>query len=96
VHGFTLTSLSLGAKDAGYIDASVNLFERGAFGLVLWHLYTQRTSLAEKCKDIFKIEEGKKEMGVGSKVKALTWERLMSNHSIISRWQEVRITCGSF
>ena len=90
-HGFTDRTLALGAKDSGYIDASINLFERGPFNLVLWYLHTQRTSLAAKSKDVFKMEEVKKEMGVGSKVKVLTWERLMSNQSIISRWQEVRI-----
>ena len=90
-HGFTHTTLSLGAKDVGYIDASTNLFPKGAFSLVWWYLYTQRTGLAEKCRDVLKPEEGKKEMGVGQKVKALTWERLIGNRNVIGRWQEVRL-----
>ena len=89
-HGFTNTTLSLGAKEAGYIDASTNLFPKGAFSLVQWHLYTQRTGLKDRCADLLRAEEGKKEMGVGQKVKALTWERLMGNREIIGRWQEVR------
>jgi hypothetical protein len=34
--------------------------------------------------------EGGKPMGVGAKVKELTWRRLMANEAIIHRWQEVR------
>ena len=40
---------------------------------------------------MLKPEEGKKEMGVGQKVKALTWERLMGNQEVVGRWQEVRL-----
>ena len=54
-----------------------------------WHLYTQREALKNRCADAFKVEEGRKELGVGQKVKALTWERLMGNREIIGRWQEV-------
>jgi ubiquinone biosynthesis protein COQ9 len=57
--------------------------------LVHWHLYTQREALKNKCADTFKVEEGKKELGVGQKVKALTWERLMGNREVVGRWQEV-------
>lgn len=38
-------------------------------------------------------EESKRPMGVGAKVKALTWERLMANQEVIHRWQEV---CSRF
>lgn len=38
-----------------------------------------------KRKDII----GKEGEGVGGKVKALTWERLMANQEIVHRWQEV-------
>ena len=87
-HGFTHTTLALGAKDAGYIDASTNLFPKGAFSLVHYHLVTQRLGLAEKTH-VCEVEEGQKPMGVGRKVKALTWERLMANRQVIHRWQEV-------
>jgi len=89
-HGFTLTSLSLGTKDAGYMDASTNLFPQGAFSLVHYHLYTQRLALAEHKSIIDGTgKEGEKPLGVGAKVKKLTWERLMGNKEIIHRWQEV-------
>ena len=89
-HGFTHTTLSLGTKDAGYIDASTNLFPNGTFSLVHYHLYTQRLALA-KHEHILSpaLKEGEKVPGVGWKVEALTWERLMANREIIHRWQEV-------
>ncbi|KAF8866080.1 ubiquinone biosynthesis protein COQ9 [Acephala macrosclerotiorum] len=86
-HGFTLTSLSLGAKDAGYIDASTNLFPQGPFALVHYHLLTQRLGLAEKT-DILERAVGAKPLGTGAKVKKLTWERLMGNKQVVHRWQE--------
>jgi ubiquinone biosynthesis protein COQ9 len=91
-HGFTHTSLARGARDAGYIDASTNLFPSGAFSLVHYHLYTQRMALARH-KHILEASaaDGKKPLGVGAKVKALTWARLMGNKEIIHRWQEVSL-----
>ncbi|KAE8449954.1 hypothetical protein EG329_007093 [Mollisiaceae sp. DMI_Dod_QoI] len=86
-HGFTLTSLSLGAKDVGYIDASTNLFPQGPFALVHYHLMTQRLGLSSKT-DILATGEGEKPLGIGAKVKKLTWERLMANKNIVHRWQE--------
>lgn len=91
-HGFTNTSLSLGAKAAGYIDASTNLFPSGAFSLVHYHLYTQRLALAQHRHILDPASAGQKPLGTGAKVKALTWERLMSNREIIHRWQEVRLS----
>jgi ubiquinone biosynthesis protein COQ9 len=88
-HGFTHTSLSLGAKTAGYIDASTNLFPRGAFSLVHYHLYTQRLSLSKHKHILETSDVDQKPLRTGAKVKALTWERLMGNRDIIHRWQEV-------
>ena len=88
-HGFTHTSLSLGAKTAGYIDASTNLFPRGAFSLVHYHLYTNRASLAQHNDILEPSNADHKPLGTGAKVKALTWGRLMGNKDIIHRWQEV-------
>jgi ubiquinone biosynthesis protein COQ9 len=89
-NGFTHKTLSLGARDAGYIDASTNLFPRGEFELVRWWLYRERTALAARCGEIegFQAESGTKELGVGQKVKALTWSRLLANRPINTRWQE--------
>src|SRR5947208_8049567 len=45
MHGFTNASLSLGAREAGYLDITANLFPRGAFDLVNYHLVTKRLAL---------------------------------------------------
>lgn len=88
-HGFSETSLALGAKDAGYLDVSTNLFPRGAFSLIHYHLVTQRLTLAHHRQQLFQ-QHHSKPLGMGKKVKSLTWERLMGNKSLIHRWQEVR------
>lgn len=86
-HGFTQTSLTLGAKDVGYLDVSTNLFPKGPLSLVHYHLVTQRLALSKKVGKLqTKVDE--KPLGVGMKVKALAWERLMSNETVIHRWQE--------
>jgi ubiquinone biosynthesis protein COQ9 len=90
-NGFTHTTLSLGAKDTGYIDASTNLFPSGSFSLVHYHLYTQRLRLAQHKHILEQSTPEEEPLGVGAKVKALTWERLMGNKEIVHRWQEVRI-----
>jgi ubiquinone biosynthesis protein COQ9 len=90
-HGFTQSSLSLGAKEAGYIDASTNLFPRGSFSLVHYHLYKQRLALAQHKHILEPSDAEQKPLGTGAKVKALTWERLMANKEIIHRWQEVSL-----
>lgn len=89
LYGFTTTSLALGAKDTGYLDVSTNLFFKGPFSLVHYHLMKQRLELA-KHSEIIQSGENGKSLGVGAKVKALTWARLLSNKPIIHRWQEVR------
>lgn len=84
-YGFTQHALNLGAKDAGYLDISTNLFPRGAFDLVLYHLITQRLAL----KDKIQFPEDVK-IGVGRKVKSLVLERLRGNieSGVLPRWQE--------
>lgn len=84
-HGFSTTALSRGAREAGYLDASINLFPTGAFALVNYHLVTQRLALA---KD---HPTERKEGGVAENIKALAWKRLQANTPIIHRWQEVRL-----
>lgn len=87
-HGFTIDALKLGARDAGYLDASTNLLPRGAFDLVNYHLVTQRLGLQNRVQFADDNTAGKK-MDVGSKVRALTLARLRANEPIIHRWQEV-------
>lgn len=86
VHGFTQESLTLGAKEAGYLDISTNLFPRGAFELVLYHLVTQRLAL----KDRVQFPQDQSPLGAGRKVRSLILSRLHANaeNNIISRWQD--------
>jgi ubiquinone biosynthesis protein COQ9 len=93
-HGFTHAALSLGAKDVDYLDVSTNLFPKGPWSLVHYHLVNQRLALAGKTASS-REEVGGKRKGVGVKVKELTWERLLANRDIIHRWQEV-CPCNHF
>lgn len=82
-HGFTPTALTLGARDAGYIDASANLFPAGPFDLVRYHLVTQRLALARS------QSLADQPSSVGAEVRRLTWTRLLANAPVVHRWQEV-------
>ena len=92
-HGFTLSSLSLGAQDAGYTAASINLFPKGAFSLAHYHLYTQRERLKDCREFVVERTEGEGDerlgKGTGGRVKKLVWERLMGNREVVGRLQEV-------
>lgn len=85
-HGFTHRALSMGAKDAGLLDISASALPEGPFALIRYHLVTSREALAEKSRDLFEGDHAPG--GVGGKVRALTWERLLLNRDVISRWQE--------
>jgi len=91
-YGFTNTSLSLGARDAGYIDASTNLFPRGAVSVVHFWLWKQRMGLKERVEEMKEEGTWQNEKDVQSRVECLAWERLMGNREIVARWQEVRTT----
>lgn len=86
--GWTTSSLRQGARDAGYLDVSTNLFPKAEFELVLYHLRTQRLGLKDKVQ--FPEEAG---LGMTSKVKSLVMERLRGNVEVgvQARWQEVSI-----
>jgi ubiquinone biosynthesis protein COQ9 len=88
-HGFSQRALTLGAKDANYLDISTSLLPDGAFSLVRYHLYTQREALADIARELFGTEETVSQPKVSDRVEILTWERLMGNRHIIHRWQEV-------
>ncbi|KAI9885264.1 MAG: hypothetical protein M1823_002933 [Watsoniomyces obsoletus] len=47
-YGFTETALVRGAQHVGYLDASINLFPRGVFDLVHYHLVDRREALKEE------------------------------------------------
>src|SRR5690349_10723921 len=44
-YGFTTTALGIGAREAGYLDITTNLFPSGAFDLVRFHLWREREAL---------------------------------------------------
>ncbi|KAF7545710.1 hypothetical protein G7046_g9498 [Stylonectria norvegica] len=84
-HGFSQRALGLGARDAGYLDISASVVPDGAFSLIRYHLVTQREALAPRSQEMF---QGDDSPGIGRKVEALTWERLMGNKDVVDRWQE--------
>ncbi len=83
-YGFSEQTLKLGAKDAGYLDVTVQLFPRGVFDLINYHLVTQRLALKENVQ----FPEGAK-LGLGAKVRTLAMARLRANADIIRQWQGV-------
>ncbi|KXL47732.1 hypothetical protein M433DRAFT_159604 [Acidomyces richmondensis BFW] len=90
-HGFTHHALVLGAKDAGYLDISTNLFPEGPFALVKYHLVTQRLGLKDRFNFPGPAQQPQKMAGgVGRKVRALVLERLKGNvdAGVVGRWQE--------
>ncbi|KAF2835123.1 ubiquinone biosynthesis protein COQ9 [Patellaria atrata CBS 101060] len=88
-HGFSPAALTLGARDAGYIDPSTNVLPRGVFEIVLWHLVSQRLGLGARVQ-FPEAKEGKGGMGTGHKVRVLVMERLRGNveAGVVGRWQE--------
>lgn len=83
-YGFTEDALTLGAKDAGYLDVTVQLFPRGVFDLISYHLITSRLAL----KDTVQFP-GAANLGLTSKVRSLAMARLRANKDIIHQWQGV-------
>ncbi|CUS07677.1 unnamed protein product [Tuber aestivum] len=91
-HGFTDAALSFGARDAGYLDISVNMFSRGVFDLVRYHLSTERLRLGDKVdfrKPEPELPEGLRNLSIPAKIRVLCMERLRANAPIIHRWQEI-------
>ena len=82
-YGFTQNALAQGARDAGFLDASLNLFPKGAFDLVNYYLVMQRQSLKHR------LQLPQQSLSVSAKVRLLALERLRANKAIIHRWQEV-------
>ena len=83
-HGFTQEALTLGAKDTGYLEVSTNLFPKGPFDLVKYHLVSQRLGLKTR------VQFPDERTGVGRRVRSLVLERLRANidAGIVPRWQE--------
>lgn len=81
-HGFTTTALAQGARDAGYLDISTNLFPSGAFSIVNHHLVTQRLALAKHASSL------QPQTDITTNIRSLALRRLHANEPIIHRWQE--------
>ena len=81
--GFTTQTLTQAAKQAGYLEITHNLFPRGPYSLIEYHLVRQRESLSS-----IPLPEG---AGVGKTIRTLCVERLKGNSEIIGRWQEVGV-----
>ena len=88
-HGFTLQSLTLGARDVGFLDVSVQLFPRREFDLILFWLASRRGLLRDRVENgLLGSEEGSGR-SVEEKIKTLLLERLHMNAEIRHRWQDV-------
>ncbi|KAJ5168054.1 uncharacterized protein N7482_003648 [Penicillium canariense] len=93
--GFTNAALTLGARDAGFLDVSVQLLPRGEFDLVLFWLASRRGLLRGKVEEgaLFTraaAERGREVGGlsVEEKVKILVLERLRLNKDVKEVWQD--------
>jgi len=94
-HGFTNTSLTIGAQEAGFLPISTNLFPRGVFELVLFYLVQRRLALKnavngeDETGGLRQIWDERK-IGVGGRVRGLVLERLKMNSraGVVERWQE--------
>lgn len=53
---------------------------------------SQRQTLAGRARALFGSEAQGQRIGVGRKVEALAWERLLGNRKVNGRWQEVSKT----
>ncbi|KLJ10255.1 hypothetical protein EMPG_14368 [Blastomyces silverae] len=96
-HGFTAHSLTLGARDAGYLDVSLQLFpDGGEMALITYWLGSRRGMLRQKAKsgELFGKSEGGEAGGLSGeeKVVVLILERLKMNEEIIEHWQDALAT----
>ena len=82
-HGFTTTALTQGARAAGYLDISTNLFPAGPFSIVNYHLVTQRLALAKEATPARHDSSN-----ISTNIKTLIARRLHANKTIIHQWQE--------
>lgn len=92
-HGFTKETLTLGARDVGFLDVSIQLFTRQEMDLVLFWLASRRGLLRAKVENgLFEKNQTGTDGSGGSveeKVKILVLERLRMNERIVHRWQDV-------
>jgi ubiquinone biosynthesis protein COQ9 len=90
-HGFSGTALAIGAKDAGYLEVTTNLFPLGSFEIAKYHMVCQREHLQDYrvSKPWVDLTTGKERAGTTQKIRALCLERLRQNEHIIHQWPDV-------
>ncbi|KAL4934036.1 uncharacterized protein BDV17DRAFT_73163 [Aspergillus undulatus] len=89
-HGFTREALTLGARDTGFLDVSIQLFPRGEFDLILFWLASRRGLLraAVEQKGILGDESESTLVSVEEKTRRLIMERLRMNGEVKHQWQD--------
>ncbi|KAJ5232085.1 hypothetical protein N7468_005041 [Penicillium chermesinum] len=94
-HGFTATSLTLGAQDAGFLSVSTQLLPRAEFDLVLFWLASRRGLLRAKVEEaaLFPAAAAARglapqDLSVDDKVRILVLERLRLNREIKAHWAD--------
>lgn len=89
-HGFTRDALTLGARDAGFLDVSVQLLPRGEFDLILFWLASRRGLLRSKVENDALLQSSQQgPLSVDDKIKTLIMERLRMNVEVKDKLQDV-------
>lgn len=86
--GFTRDALTLGARDTGFLDVSIQLLPRGEFDLILFWLASRRGLVRAAVEQKGLLAESQS-LSVEDKTKALIMERLRMNSDIRHQWQDV-------
>ncbi|KAL2785199.1 COQ9-domain-containing protein [Aspergillus keveii] len=88
-HGFTRAALTLGARDTGFLDVSIQLLPRGEFDLILFWLASRRGLLraAVEQNGLLKSPDSNL-VSVEEKTIKLIMERLRMNTEINHQWQD--------
>ncbi|KAL4780260.1 COQ9-domain-containing protein [Aspergillus varians] len=89
-HGFTQDALTLGARDTGFLDVSVQLLPRGEFDLILFWLASRRGLLraAVEQNGLLSGSNAGPVSSVEDKTKTLIMKRLRMNTDIRHHWQD--------
>ncbi|PYH97306.1 ubiquinone biosynthesis protein COQ9 [Aspergillus ellipticus CBS 707.79] len=87
-HGFTRDALTLGARDAGFLDVSVQLLPRGEFDLILFWLASRRGLLRSRVEEDALLQSPQGPLSTDQKVKILVMERLRMNVEVRDKWQD--------